>query len=302
MYAPKGMSERMTGQRLSVHKGVWKPRSVYAVRMGRWWRVLGTGLCFVIYASLGWLAGVTLLPLMLLWPGSGEQRQQRVRRLVSWSFRTLLAAIAGLRLGHVEIQGREWLQQAEGKLLLANHPMYLDVVALVGLMPLADCVVKQAMWRNRFYRRFVKVIGYIGNAESVGLLHDCVVALQRGHTLILFPEGTRSTPGKPLHFERSAAQVAVRSGCDILPVVIQCHPLALGKYQAWHEVPDRPWALHLRVCPPRSLAELGVNANMPHGVAARRVNRALQALFVQQLGADDAVPGYAPGCGATART
>ncbi|HET7370135.1 MAG TPA: lysophospholipid acyltransferase family protein [Gammaproteobacteria bacterium] len=251
--------------------------------MGKLWRAFGTGLCFVLYATLTWLASMTILPLLLVWPGTPGARRRRVRRLTSASFRWLLALIAALRLGYVEVEGGEWLRRTEGKLLLATHPMYLDVVALVGLLPQADCVVKQAMWRNPFYRRFVKAVGYVGNGSGTGLMHDCVDALQRGRTLILFPEGTRSTPGEPLHFRRGAAQVAVRSQCDILPVMIRCEPLALGKGQAWYQVGGRPWRLSIKVFPPQSLASLGFRDDMPHGVAARHVNRALETFFTQQL-------------------
>lgn len=259
----------------------------WRARTGRGWRAFGTGLCFVVYGALGWLSGVTVLPVLLIWPGSPAARQRRIRRYVGWSFRTLMAGIAGLRVGNLEVEGREWLQYADGKLLVANHPMYLDVVALIGLLPQADCVVKQAMWVNPWYRRFVRVIGYIGNASQSGLVHDCVERLQAGRPLVLFPEGTRSTPGQPLAFQRGAAQVAVRSGCDILPVVIRCEPLGLGKNQRWHDVADRPWALHVRICPPRTAAEFGLEEGMPHGVAARHVNRALEQFFVRELARDD---------------
>ncbi len=259
-------------------------------RAGRIWRMLGTGLCFVAYGFLGWLSGLTVLPLLLLWPGSKTARERRIRRYVSWSFRRLMAVVAGLRLGHLEVEGREWLAHADGKLLVANHPMYLDVVALVGLLPQADCVVKQAMWHNPWYRRFVRVIGYIGNACERGLVHDCVERLQRGRALLLFPEGTRSTPGAPLKFRRGAAQVAVRSGCDVMPVVIRCEPLALGKHQDWYQVPRRPWTLHVRICAPCTLAELRCTADMPHGVAARHVNRALEDFFVRELARRNEAP------------
>jgi len=263
------------------------PRSArgWRLRAARAWRTTGTGLCFVGYASLGWLAGITILPLLMLWPGSAADRQRRIRAFVAGSFRALLGAIALLRLGRVEVEGTHWLREAGGKLLVANHPMYLDVVALVGQLPQADCVVKQAMWRNRFYRRFVRAIGYIGNADSVSLMHACVERLRDGHSLILFPEGTRSTPGETLRFHRSAAQIAVRGDCRILPVVIHCEPLALGKHQAWHEVGDRPWRLRLQIGPPRSLAQLGHRPDMPPAVAARHVNRALETLFRERLAA-----------------
>lgn len=250
---------------------------------GRWWRKCGTGLCFVVYGAVGWLGGLTVLPLILLWPGSPAARERRIRGVVGLSFRWLLALIAALRLGHVEIEGREWLDQVDGRLLVANHPMYLDVVALIGLLPQADCVIKRAMWRNRLYRRFVEATGYISNAGTTDLLSDCVASLQRGRPLILFPEGTRSTPGEPLRFCRGAAQVAVRSGCEVLPVVIRCEPLALGKGQSWHTVSDRPWRLRICICPPRKLSELGWREGMPHGVAARRVTQAMQDFFTRQL-------------------
>lgn len=253
------------------------------LRMGRLWRQFATGLCFAVYGTLGWLAGVTVLPVLMLWPGGPERRRRRVRAFVSMTFRGLLACIAGLRMGYVTVEGREWLAHAEGKLLVASHPMYLDVVALVGLLPQADCVVKHAMWRNRLYRRFVEVIGYLSNASDVGLMDDCQASVRNGRTLILFPEGTRSTPGEPLHFHRGAAQVAVRSGCEILPVVIRCEPLALGKHQAWHEVSDRPWRLTIRICPPQPLTALDHRPDMPHGVGARHVNRALENYFLRQM-------------------
>lgn len=263
--------------------GVQRSTGAGLARIGWWWRCFGTGLCFVVYAATAWLVGLTLLPLILLWPASAQVRERRVRRLASASFRWLLGLIAALRVGEFEIVGREWLAQADGKLLVANHPMYLDVVALIGLLPQADCVIKQAMWRNRWYRHFVERIGYISNASNTGLVDDCVASLQRGRTLILFPEGTRSTPGQAVRFQRGAAQVAVRSQCDVLPVVIRCEPLALGKQQAWYDIPPRIWKLRITICPPQTLAALGWHEGLPHGVAARRVNRAMETFFRQRL-------------------
>ncbi len=274
----------MTGKHVA---GAGHGAGAVRVRAGRLWRQFGTGLCFVLYGLVGWLGGIVVLPLLMGWPGSKARRERRIRALVSASFRWLLRLIALLRLGRVEVEGREWLAQAGGKLLVANHPMYLDVVALVGLLPQADCVIKGAMWNNRLYRRFVAAIGYLSNRGGAAFVDEAVHTVQRGRTLILFPEGTRSTPGAPLRFCRGAAQIAVRSGCDILPVVIRCEPLALGKGQAWHQVGDRPWRLVIRVCPPQALAALGAREAMPHGVAARHVNQSLQAFFRRQTGADE---------------
>ena len=258
---------------------------IMLAKLDYWRRALGTGLCFAIYGSLSLAASYTLLPLLTRWPGNPVARQRRVRRMVSYSFRWLLGGIAGLGLGHVEIQGREWLAQAEGKLLIATHPMYLDVVALLMLLPQADCVVKSAMLRNPMYRRFAAAAGYISNADSSRMVDECVNTLQNGRTLVLFPEGTRTEPGQPRQFQRGAAQVAVRSGCQILPVLMYCDPPALLKSTRWHQVPQQPWRLLVKFYPPQPLAAFGVDPQAPYGVAARHLNRNLESFFKQQLAA-----------------
>ncbi len=252
-------------------------------RLGLCWRALGTGFCFAVYGALSLLCGLTVLPVLMLWPGSPATRERRIRTVVSWSFRTLLGGIATLGLGRVEVEGREWLEQSEGTLVIATHPMYLDVVALLMLMPFADCVVKSAMLANPYYRRFVKAAGYISNADSATLLDSCVATLKRGRTLVLFPEGTRTTTGEAPRFRRGAAQVAVRGGCKIMPVLIHCSPPALTKSRAWWQVPEQPWRLLVKFYPPQDLEAFGYDAGMPHGVSARRLTRTLEDFFKQQL-------------------
>jgi len=116
--------------------------------LGRLWRMLGTGFCFLVYGLLSLVCSLSILPVLMWWPGDAVAREERIRDFVSWSFTTLLGGISLLGLGFVTVEGREYLAQAKGKLVIATHPMYLDVVALLMLMPFADCVVKSAMLRN----------------------------------------------------------------------------------------------------------------------------------------------------------
>jgi 1-acyl-sn-glycerol-3-phosphate acyltransferase len=251
--------------------------------LGRLWRMFGTGFCFLVYGLLSLLCSFSVLPVLMWWPGDDRAREERIRKFVSWSFRTLLGGIALLGLGYVTVEGREYLAQARGKLVIATHPMYLDVVALLMLMPFADCVVKSAMLRNPYYRRFVRAAGYISNGDSALVLDACVKALQRGRSLVLFPEGTRTTTGQPPAFRRGAAQVALRAGCQVLLVMIACTPPALTKSRAWWQVPERPWQLLIRFYPPQDLHAFGYRESMPYGVAARRVTHAMEDFFKQQM-------------------
>ncbi|HEV2213507.1 MAG TPA: lysophospholipid acyltransferase family protein [Gammaproteobacteria bacterium] len=252
-------------------------------RLGRWYRTLGTSFCYVAFGLGCLVAAPTVLPVLCLLPGSRAARRRRIRHFVSGSFRALLWLAARLGIGRVEVEGREWLEQAGGRLVLATHPTYLDAVVLLSLMPNADCVVKSALWRNPFIYLFVCLAEYISNAAPEALIDDCIRAVRTGEALLVFPEGTRSVPGADLKFKRGAAQIAVRGDLEILPVVLHCSPPTLQKDKLWYEVPERPWCLTVKFCAPRKLQEFVPPQPRPVGVTVRHLNRALETFFKQQL-------------------
>ncbi|HZF26817.1 MAG TPA: lysophospholipid acyltransferase family protein, partial [Steroidobacteraceae bacterium] len=81
--------------------------------------------------------------------------------------------------------------------------------------------------------------GYIPNSEGLQLVQDCARVLKAGRSLLVFPEGTRTVPGRALVLKRGAAQVALASGADVLPVTIVCDLPFLTKGSHWYRVPPR---------------------------------------------------------------
>ena len=120
--------------------------------------------------------------------------------------------------------------------MVANLTL-IDVVLLVAAMPQADCIVKSAAERHPLLRRLVKGAGYIPNDRPEPLIAAGTEALRQGRSLLLFPEGTRSPEGRLRAFRRGAARIALRSGSDLVPVVITCLPPILMKGQPWYDVP-----------------------------------------------------------------
>ena len=117
------------------------------------------------------------------------------------------------------VEGAERLRKP-GRLIVANHPTLIDVVLLVSQMPEVDCIVKRGLWRNPFLRWPVSWAGYLPNSEGEQLIEACAATLRRGHSLLVFPEGTRTVPGKPLRMQRGAAHIALAADAEILPVTI----------------------------------------------------------------------------------
>jgi 1-acyl-sn-glycerol-3-phosphate acyltransferase len=103
--------------------------------------------------------------------------------------------------------------------------------------------------------------------------------------VILFPEGTRTSPGQPLVLGTAAGAIAVRAGCRCLPVVITCTPPTLYKGLPWYRVPASRVDFRLRVCPPWQAAH-SERAPAVQRRAARDFTRRLEIFFTEGLAAE----------------
>jgi 1-acyl-sn-glycerol-3-phosphate acyltransferase len=236
------------------------------------WRWFGTGLGYVLFGLFGIVLGALAWPILRLFLVSASRRQALCRRLVQACFRTFIAIMSGLGVISYEFIGRERLGRA-GQLIIANHPSLIDVVFLIGFTPAAGCVVKSALWRNPFTAGIVRSTGYIRNWPTDAMIEGAGEALRRGQALIMFPEGTRTTPGQPLQFHRGAASVAVRAATALTPVLISVNPSTLTKHVPWHRIPLRRPHFRLEVAPD---VELGIyQAAVSQPMAGRALNEAL---------------------------
>ncbi len=206
-------------------------------RLNYAWRIVATGFCFSTFGIGGLLLTLTVFPFVFMLPINRQLKKEKAQLIIHNGFRLFVWLMQFIGIMRLTISGVEKLQQSDNHLIIANHPTLVDVVVLISLLPKVDCIVKQALWHNPFLRGAVSSAGYISNSNPQNLMGDCVTALQQGNSLVIFPEGTRTTPNKPMEFQRGAANIALRSKCDIIPVAITCIPSTLTKDKKWYNVP-----------------------------------------------------------------
>lgn len=204
-------------------------------------------LVFCLVVGLGAVAySLIVFPAIYLLPINLGAKQRYSKLVIHYSFKFALIVAKLLRGVRIEVTDSSFLKQ-NSKIIIANHPSFLDVVILFSLVKRADCIIKKSLFYNPLTAIPINATGYIKN-DVLSILEKCNKSLQNGNSLIIFPEGSRTNENQgKLKFLRGAANIALFCKCDFLPVVIRCEPLFLSKNSKWYDYPDSIPCYNLKV-------------------------------------------------------
>lgn len=122
--------------------------------------------------------------------------------------------------------------------VVANHESQADPFLLSFLPWDMRWVAKEALFKQPLSGWAMRLGGDIplrrGEGESVReCLQECERALGSGISVMMFPEGTRSSGGELLPFKDGAFDLAIRAGVPVLPVAIAGTRAMRPKHSKW---------------------------------------------------------------------
>jgi 1-acyl-sn-glycerol-3-phosphate acyltransferase len=244
------------------------------------WRALATGFCFAVFGLGQLILGFTALPLLLLCVRDPARRRKAAKLGIHYSFKAFVGLMRFTRVLDYRTHELGRLERP-GLLVIANHPSLIDVVFLISFLKQADCVVKGSLFKNPFIRLAVSGAGYISNdLDPEAVVEACRASFAEGNSLVVFPEGTR-TDGFPLALQRGLAQIAVRAGRDMTPVIIRAREHNLGKRSRWWKVPRKRMDFEFKVNDDLAIAPFLGKAEGP-ALAARELTEFLTRYFTKE--------------------
>ena len=125
-----------------------------------------------------------------------------------------------------KISGLENVDKNKPYVIVINHNSMVDIISLYFVRLNFRWVSKQEVFRIPFIGPMLWMHGDIaiqrGRAtESMKkVIRDGMMWLNRGVSVAIFPEGTRSKNGEIQRFKGGAFVLAKEAGVDILPVVM----------------------------------------------------------------------------------
>ena len=169
-----------------------------------------------------WVSAVLLAVIPPLWGALvlTRSRERSMRLVRRWARRVIAACGCPLR-----ISGAHHLELAPCAIIVANHSSHLDSVVLLAVIASDYRFVANHGELSRPFvglvlRRGRHLIVDRGSMRSrVNCMRAMLHVLERGTSLVLFPEGTRSGGGL-MGFKNGAFRAAIRSGRPIIPVAI----------------------------------------------------------------------------------
>ena len=183
----------------------------------------------ILRSIIVWLVGaaliVVLFPLTLLaWLLTFPFDNQRKIVHGSLIFQAMFISY-DVPIWRIRIEGRKKRVRGTTYVIICNHQSILDIL-------LVNCLRYRYKWISKientkvpFVGWYLKMADYIvvdrGNKDSKEkMLAESYECLKKGTSLMLFPEGTRSTDNNIGFFKRGAFQLAISAHTPVLPVLI----------------------------------------------------------------------------------
>ena len=114
--------------------------------------------------------------------------------------------------------------------IISNHTSFLDTLAIGMVTPKIIYLVNDWVYNSPIFGRVVKLAGYYPASQGIeGSVEHLRDKIEKGYSLMIFPEGTRSNTNEMGRFYKGAFYLAEHFNIDVLPVYIHGNSEALPK-------------------------------------------------------------------------
>ena len=162
----------------------------------------------------------TLLTILLGFFDPYGKHAYKISRLWTW----MILEIGGVSL---KVNGLNHLDPKQQYVFMVNHQSNFDIPVLVQSLTgfqLRWIAKKELLWIPLFgwamWAAKHITVDRGGRSNALGILKKAKQQMAGGISVVVFPEGTRSTDGRLLPFKRGGFLLAIKTGTPIVPVTI----------------------------------------------------------------------------------
>lgn len=173
---------------------------------------------------------------------------RRYRFARSWAVLNLWLLRHICKLSHT-VEGRENIPE-QGVVVLCKHQSTWETIALQLILPSVRWVLKRELLRVPFFGWGLAMMDPIAIDRAAGhkavaqLIEQGRPMLAAGYWVVVFPEGTRTHPGKKKRYKMGGSVLAVETGHPVVPIAHNA-----GEFWPRHSFLKWPGTITLRIGP-----------------------------------------------------
>lgn len=186
-----------------------------ATTLGR----LGRSIYGIIYFAFWSMVIFTPLTFIMFSFGKAtEKKKLWFHRMLQWISGFLTRKFPGAKTIYENLYGETFEKPA---IIICNHQSHLDLPVMMSVHPKMIFLTNDWVWNSPFYGRIIHNAEFLpvsaGVEANMPLLKDL---RDRGYSIVIFPEGTRSEDCSILRFHQGAFHLANELEMDIVPMVL----------------------------------------------------------------------------------
>ena len=232
------------------------------------WRGLTT-ILRTIYSLLFFLVAVIIAnPIAMLYSllvKDQEMRRRKLHQILCFFARlvTLWHGIPGVKFSVGNPHEEDFHKPA---IIICNHQSHLDLMIMLMLTPKLICLTKDWVWNNPFYGYIIRNAEFYPVSEGTETLMPKLQSLvERGYSIAVYPEGTRSQNCSISRFHQGAFHLAQQLELDVLPLILYGAGKALPKKGKFL----RKWPIRIELDKRLSPAEMLALGDTPREQASQ---------------------------------
>jgi 1-acyl-sn-glycerol-3-phosphate acyltransferase len=177
----------------------------------------------MVYAFIVFLTGSLLITIygFILFgfrKKPNEKNKLRYHKLLQWTSNFVIRHVPDVKFRYENLSGETFDKPA---VIISNHQSHLDLMCLMMLTPKMIILTNDWVWRSPFYGRIIRYADFYPVSQGIENSIDRLAgAVDRGYSIVIFPEGTRSADCSIGRFHRGAFFLAEKLGLDIVPVFL----------------------------------------------------------------------------------
>lgn len=155
----------------------------------------------------------------------------------------------------IQVRGVEHIDRQGVYVLASNHQSAVDIMVLFNLHRHFKWIAKREAFKLPFIGWNMWMNDYValrrGDSGSIArMMEDSRKHLQRGSSIMIFPEGTRTRDGKLRKFKHGAFSLACDADVPVVPIVVEGSFTALPKHALMLRSEQGTIPIKVHVLPP----------------------------------------------------